>query len=165
MNLADYLRRQFAYDEWANREVLTAIRAAGGANPSSANHRSLQLMSHILAAERVWLERLKRQPQSVPVWPEPDLAQCEAEAAALGGLWLEFLDLITAGDVSQSISYKNSKGEAWTSTIVDVLTHVVMHSAYHRGQIASHMRASGQTPAYTDFIHGVRQGLIKEARV
>lgn len=161
MNLADYLRRQFAYDEWANREVLNAIRASGGAQDSSVNHRSLQLMSHILAAERVWLERLKQQPQSVPVWPDPDLAQCEAQAAELGGLWLVFLDLITAGDVSQSISYKNSKGEQWTSTIVDVLTHVIMHSAYHRGQIASHMRAIGQTPAYTDFIHGVRQGLFK----
>jgi uncharacterized damage-inducible protein DinB len=160
VNLADYLRREFAYDEWANREVLNAIRSAGGEN-QPANKRSLQLMSHIMAAERVWLDRLKQQPQSVPVWPEPDLAQCEAQAAELGGLWLEFLDLITAGDVSQSISYKNSKGEDWTSTIVDVLTHVVLHSAYHRGQIATHMRASGQTPAYTDFIHGVRQGLVK----
>jgi uncharacterized damage-inducible protein DinB len=166
VNLADYLRREFSYDEWANREVLAAIRAAGGADPRSADHsnpnyRSLQLMSHILAAERVWLERLKQQPQSVPVWPEPDLAQCEAEAATLGGLWLEFLDLITAGDVSQSISYKSSKGEEWTSTIVDVLTHVILHSACHRGQIATHMRAHGQTPAYTDFIHGVRQGLVE----
>lgn len=164
MNLADYLRRQFSYDEWANREVLNAIHAAAeqtaGEN-SAANRRSLQLMSHILAAELLWLERLKQQPQSVPVWPEPDLAQCEAQASKLGGQWLEFLDLITAGDVSQSISYTNSKGEQWTSTIVDVLTHVVLHSAYHRGQIASHMRASGQTPAYTDFIHGVRQELFK----
>jgi len=156
VNLADYVRREFAYDEWANREVLAAIRATG-----SANDRSLQLMAHILAAEQVWLDRLKQQPQSVPVWPKPDLEQCEAQAAELGGRWLEFLDLITAGDVSQSISYKNSKGEEWTSAIVDILTHVVMHSAYHRGQIASHMRASGQTPAYTDFIHGVRQGLVK----
>lgn len=155
MNLADYVRRQFAYDEWANREVLAAIRANGG-----ETERSLQLMAHILAAELIWLERLKLQPQSVPVWPKPDLEQCEAQAADLGRQWLEFLDLITAGDVSQSVSYKNSKGEAWTSTIVDVLTHVVMHSAYHRGQIASHMRASGQVPAYTDFIHGVRQGLF-----
>ena len=95
------------------------------------------------------------------MWPEPNLPQCEAEARELGKLWLEFLDLITAGDVAQSISYKNSKGEVWTSTIVDVLSHVILHSAYHRGQIASHMRASGQAPAYTDFIHGVRQGLVK----
>src|SRR5271165_6788487 len=119
VNLADYLRRQFAYDEWANREVLAAIRNAGATNHTSENQRSLQLMSHILAAELVWLERMKQQPQSVPVWPEPDLAQCEAQAAKMGGLWLEFLGLITAGDVSQSISYKNSKGEPWTSTIVD----------------------------------------------
>jgi len=156
VNVADYLRRQFAYDEWANREVLHAIRTAGG-----TDQRSLQLMSHILAAERVWLDRLKQQPQSVPVWPQPDLSQCEAQAAEMGKLWLEFLDLITAGDVSQSISYKNSKGEQWTSTIADVLTHVLLHSAYHRGQIASNMREKGQTPAYTDFIHGVRQGLVK----
>ena len=156
MNLADYIRRQFAYDAWANHEVLAVIRAAGG-----EDKRSLQLMSHILAAERVWLERLKKQPQSIPVWPEPNLAQCDAEAATLSQLWFEFLDLITAGDVSQTITYKNSKGEEWTSTIVDVLTHVVMHSTYHRGQIASHMRERGQAPSYTDFIHGVRQGLVK----
>ena len=156
MNLADYLRKEFTYNAWANQEVLGAVRAAGGENT-----RSLQLMSHILAAERVWLERLRQVPQSVPVWPQPDVAWCESEAAALGRLWHEYLELATAGDISQTISYKNSKGESWTSAIVDVLTHVVMHSAYHRGQIASHMRSLGQTPAYTDFIHGVRQGFVE----
>lgn len=155
MNLADYLRREFAYDAWANGEVLAAINAAG------ADAQSVRLMAHILAAERVWLERLRQQPQSVPVWPQPDLARCEQEAAELAKLWREYLELLTAGDIAQTISYKNSKGESWTSAIVDVLTHVVMHSAYHRGQIASHMRASGHIPAYTDFIHGVRQGFVE----
>jgi uncharacterized damage-inducible protein DinB len=42
----------------------------------------------------------------------------------------------------------------------DVLTHVILHSAYHRGQIASAVRAGGETPAYTDLIHAVRQGLV-----
>jgi len=156
VTVADYLRKEFAYDAWANREVLAAIRAAG-----PENRRSLQLMAHIFAAERVWLERLRQVPQSMPVWPEEDLARCEAEAEKLSQDWREYLELATAGDVSQSISYKNSKGESWTSAIIDVLTHVVMHSAYHRGQIASHMRSIGQTPPYTDFIHGVRQGFVE----
>ena len=155
MNLADSLRRQFAYNAWANKEVLATIQKNG------VCERSTQLMSHILAAERVWLERLKQQPQSVPVWPNPDLRQCEADAADLAQLWHDYLDLITAGDVSQEISYKNSKGESWSSTIADILTHVVLHSAYHRGQIASHMREKGQTPAYTDYIHAIRQGSVK----
>lgn len=156
MDLADHLRRQFAYNLWANHETLKAIRAAGG-----ENRRSVQLMSHVLAAERVWLERLRQSPQSVPVWPESDLAWCDREAADLGRLWLEYLGDVAQGDVSKTVSYKNSKGELWTSAMVDVLMHVVLHSAYHRGQIASHMRASGETPAYTDFIHAIRQGLVK----
>jgi uncharacterized damage-inducible protein DinB len=156
VNLADSVRRQFVYDEWANQEVLAAIRASGG-----ANERSLQLLAHILSAEQLWLERLKQQPQTLPVWPRADLDQCEAQIAELGGKWREHLDLITVGDLSQTVSYTNSKGEKWTSTIGDILTHVILHSAYHRGQIASHMRESGQIPAYTDFIHGVRQGLVK----
>jgi len=156
VNLADYLRKEFAYNAWANQEVLKAIRAA-----ARDDSRSLQLMAHMFAAERVWLDRLRQQPQSVAVWPTTDLRGCESEAAKLSLEWHKYLDLATAGDISLSISYKNSKGELWTSAIADVLTHVVMHSAYHRGQIASHMREVGQTPAYTDFIHGVRQGLVK----
>lgn len=156
MNLADYLRREFSYNAWANKESLTAIEAAGGQDA-----RSLNLIAHIFAAERVWLERLTQQMQSVAVWPSFDLHRCHQEAADLASRWHEYLDLATAGDVSQAISYKNTKGESWTSTIVDVLTHVIVHSAYHRGQIASHMRETGQTPAYTDFIHGIRQGFVK----
>jgi uncharacterized damage-inducible protein DinB len=38
----------------------------------------------------------------------------------------------------------------------DIATHVVFHSHYHRGQIASLVRAAGHTPAYTDFIHAIR---------
>ena len=154
MNLIDYFRRQFAYNEWANREVLAALRAS-----REASTRPVQLVAHVLSAERLWLERLTQQPQSLPVWPQLILEHCEEQASALVRLWREYLDAKL--DLARSVSYKNSKGEPWTSTIQDILTHVLMHSAYHRGQIASHMRASGQTPPYTDFIHCVRQGLIE----
>ncbi|HKI25661.1 MAG TPA: DinB family protein [Candidatus Sulfotelmatobacter sp.] len=156
MNLLDHLRRQFAYDEWANREVLTAIGPGSAASP-----RALQLMAHIIAAERLWLERVKRKPQSLPVWPEFDLERCQKEAAEQARLWREYFSGITADDLSGPVPYKNSKGEPWSSTVGDILTHVIMHSAYHRGQIASHMRENGQTPAYTDYIHAVRQGLVE----
>lgn len=156
MNVADSLRRQFTYDEWANLEVLKAIQSSTG-----NNDRSLQLMSHIVSAERLWLERLKQQPQSSPVWPKQDLGRCRAQAEEMGRLWREYMELMTAGDVLLSVSYQNTKGEPWTSTVADILTHVILHSAYHRGQIASHMRENRQTPAMTDFIHAVRQGFVK----
>jgi len=39
--------------------------------------------------------------------------------------------------------------------------HVTIHSAYHRGQIASDVRSAGQEPAYTDYIHAVRQRFLE----
>ena len=118
-------------------------------------------MAHILSAERLWLERLRKQPQSLPVWPDFTLDQCEEQIVNFARLSREFLDQISPAGLSQTVVYKNSKGEPWTSTVEDILTHVVLHSAYHRGQIASLVRAGGEQPAYTDFIHAVRQGLVE----
>jgi len=63
--------------------------------------------------------------------------------------------------LAEAVDYKNSKGEPWRNRVEDVLTHVIMHSAYHRGQIAMEMRAAGMEPAYTDFIHAVRQEIVQ----
>ncbi len=160
MDLLDYFRRQFAYDVWANQEVLAAIEAN-----QAGLVRSIELFAHILSAERLWLERIRQQPPSLApslaVWPESNLEQCEAQATEMNRLWREYFDELSVADLPQPVPYKNSKGETYTSTVEDILTHILLHSAYHRGQIASHMRANGKTPAYTDFIHGVRQGLIK----
>jgi uncharacterized damage-inducible protein DinB len=156
MELLDYLRRQFTYDNWANREVLTRMQAIGG-----ESDRPRQLLAHILSAERLWLERIRKQPQSLPVWPDFTYDQCDTQISALGNSWSEFLAQLTAAKLGDQFTYKNSKGEPFASTIQDILTHVLLHSAYHRGQIAGQVRAAGNTPAYTDFIHAVRQGLIE----
>lgn len=156
MELLEHLRRQFAYDEWANREVLTALKKSG-----ADTSRSRQLLAHILSAERLWLERILSQPQSVAVWPDSSFEQCEMQIADLKQEWRKFFEQLTSARLAEKINYKNSRGESLISGVQDILTHVVMHSAYHRGQIASQMRAGGQTPAYTDFIHAVRTGQIE----
>ena len=156
MDIIEHLNRLFAYDDWANREVLAALRAAEAAPP-----RSLNLMSHILSAERLWLERLQQQKQSLPVWPDFTLQECETEAAELPILWKNYLDAASEAYLADPLNYRSSKGESWTNRKDDILLHVVMHSAYHRGQIANDVRAAGFTPAYTDFIHAVRQGLVE----
>jgi uncharacterized damage-inducible protein DinB len=105
------------------------------------------------------MARLRRRPQALPVWPELDLATCGQYLEELSRTWPEYLD--DAPDATEKIPYTNSKGETWTSTVEEILTHVVIHSAYHRGQIASDVRANGGVPAYTDYIHAVRNGLIE----
>ncbi len=156
MDAVAHYTRLFAYDAWANQEVLANLRTA-----PTPPARALKYIAHILAAERLWLERLEQREEKLPVWPEFTVEECLKQAAELAALWKNYLAANSEADLAQSIRYKNSKGEGWSSRKDDVLMHVITHSAYHRGQIAADMRAAGLTPAYTDFIHSVRQGFIK----
>jgi uncharacterized damage-inducible protein DinB len=156
MEPKEHFLRMFSYDHWANREFLNALRSTAPPEP-----KALRLLAHTLSAQKLWLERLQRIPQSVAVWPSSTLEECSALADEMLSSWKMYLSDLPPAGFEQELEYRNSKGEPWSSRVEDILTHVVMHSAYHRGQAALEMRAAGLQPAYTDFIHGVRQGLVK----
>jgi len=149
------LERLFAYDAWANRETLASL--VGARIPPA---RALARMAHILGAEWLWLSRLRGEDKAMAVWPELTLSACRREADRLESVWRAHLASLSDEALSRSVRYVNSKGEPWESAAGDILIHVTMHSAYHRGQIASDLREAGFEPAYTDFIHAVRQGLV-----
>ncbi len=153
--LVSHHRRLFAYDRWANAETLSSVRRA-----ESPPERSRKLMAHIVAAEALWLDRIHGLKPRMAVWPEFSLDECERQMIAVAAEWEELLRALNEAELGREVEYRNSKGEAWRSSVADVLTHVVFHSAYHRGQIAADLRAHGHEPAYTDFIHAARQGLI-----
>src|ERR1035438_10922421 len=101
MNADDFLR-MFAYDHWANREWLRAMRAGDDA-PSGTVKR----IAHILSAEKLWLERIRREPQSMPVWPELDdpnsaIKECEAMAAEMAPVWRNYLNEIGRASCRES---------------------------------------------------------------
>ena len=157
MDGQDFLR-MFAYDYWANRECLKAMRL--GSIPADTVGR----MAHILSAQKLWLERILRQTQTIPVWPSATIDECMVLADEVSIAYQSYLTRIVnqfaPESLADNVEYRNSKGEPWSSRVEDILMHVIFHSAYHRGQIALQMRASGTQPASTDFIHAVRQGFL-----
>ena len=152
--MSSELVRLLRYDSWANAATVDALRQ--GVPPA----RSLRWMGHIVGAEYLWLARLRSEPAPLPVWPDLLVEECAARVGELSRRWDEYIGAAAPGNFADAVSYTNSKGEEWTSTAMDILIHVTIHSAYHRGQIASDLRAAGQDPAYTDYIHAVRQGYI-----
>ena len=155
MELLTHFQKQFAHDAWANEQALASLRE--GPPPEKA----LRFMAHIVAVEWLWMGRLKQWKQEFPVWPEWTRAQSEAQAGKLPPLWQELLRGMRPTGLDQPTTYVNTKGEEWTSTCGDILTQVLLHSSYHRGQIAAELRAAGLTPIPTDYIHAVREGFVR----
>ena len=153
------LRRLFEHDAWANREALASLAGSeGGIAPPA---QAVKVLAHVLGAERLWLERLLGAKPTVAAWPDTTVSRLRADVDDLARRWEDYLDDLAPSDLDREIEYVNSKGEPWKSTVGDVLLHVVLHASYHRGQIASHLRAAGREPAYTDFIHAARQGFLE----
>jgi uncharacterized damage-inducible protein DinB len=117
-------------------------------------------MAHIVGSGELWLARLRDEPPTLAVWPELDLDGCAAGIGRLAQRWPRYLAIVREEDLGEGVGYRNTRGEYWTSTVADILTHVAMHGAYHRAQIAAAVRESGGEPAATDFIHAARQGLV-----
>ncbi len=151
--LLSHIRRLFRYDRWANHEALASVE--NGASP-----RAVKLFAHIIAAEHLWLDRIQKCSAKYPVWPQWSVEESRARMDEAAARWKEFVDGLTLAGLQAEVSYKNSKGEPWINNVLDIALHVLMHSAYHRGQIAAEVRASGGEPAYTDFIEGVRRNRI-----
>jgi uncharacterized damage-inducible protein DinB len=140
----------FDYDDWANRQEVARLRAI------AAPARALRLLAHVIGTEWLWHARLRGEAARMAVWPELSLDDVARELDPLRDAWRALL----ASPPRGAIDYVNSKGERYTSAADDVLTHVVLHGAYHRGQIAIVVRDAGEEPAYTDYIHCTRIGGI-----
>jgi len=145
------ISRLFTYNDWANRQEVARLGAI--ATPT----RAVRILAHIIAAEWLWIARLRQSEPRLAVWPELTLEQCASEIETLRDAWNGYLHEAALDTV---IRYTNSLGEQWSNRVDDVLTHVIIHGAYHRGQIATIVREGGDEPAYTDYIHCIRNGFI-----
>lgn len=150
-----YIQRLFKYNDWANRETLDVMTKSARL-PNS----SLKRMAHILAAEHVWFQRLRNEPILVPVWPEWTIDDIAIEIDQMRESWESYLLGIMEQDLTALIKYTNSRGAAFESRRDDILQHVIAHGAYHRGQIASDLRAAGGNPPVTDLIFAARDGRL-----
>src|SRR5579864_2476349 len=119
MTMLEHIRRLFSYDEWANRELLNSLQAL-----DVPPVRSINLLAHVLSAERLWLERLLVKQQTLAVWPQFTLEQCKLEVDQLPGLWKSYLTSLGEAGLSASLTYRNTKGESFTSQKQDILLHV-----------------------------------------
>jgi uncharacterized damage-inducible protein DinB len=153
MDLIAGLSGELAYNAWANQVTLRSLLAA-----RVAPDRAEAVMGHIVGAEWLWLNRLGHPGPEMDVWPSLPPGEWPSRLDDLARAWKDYLHGLTPEELGREVTYTNSNGETWSNRVADVLRHVVLHSSYHRGQIASLLGRAGEAAAYTDYIEWVRRG-------
>lgn len=144
------------YQQWANRKTadgLKTLPADAADKEFGGSFSSLRLtVLHMLQADYRWLHRLN----GVPIVDIPSEWENE-KFASLINLWLDVQDqlvsrvreLVPQGN--PMVKFTTAKGDTYQLPLEEVITHVVNHSTYHRGQVANMMRMAGAKPEGTDY--------------
>jgi uncharacterized damage-inducible protein DinB len=153
-----YFLKLYQYNAWANRRVLDTL-----VRQQVHDEKILSLMGHIVAAQFLWLHRIKGLPApDVKLWGDYKLEKLQSMAEEAGRQWLEFVENTNSFD--REMTYHNYVGDPYTNNVEMVMMHLVNHSTYHRAQIAMLLRQKGYEPINTDFItyDRVLTGQLKE---
>ena len=143
----DHFIHLFKYNDWATMQTAESI-----INLKKKNRKSEELLSHIISAQKIWLNRILGKDIVTDPWQKLTQEEWTSQSTPQTAEWINFLEGLHEDDFEKRIEYTNTKGELFTNTIKDVIVHVINHSTYHRAQIAQLVKQSGGEPAKTDYI-------------
>jgi len=144
--MKQYFLKLYQYNAWATKRVLNCLTTQ-----SIDDEKILSIMGHIVAAQFLWLHRIKGlAPANVKLWGEYTLPQLVTMAEEAGRLWLDFVE--QTDNFNRELTYSNYVGDPYINNVEMIMIHLVNHSSYHRAQIAMLLRQKGFEPINTDFI-------------
>ena len=143
-----YFKQIFEHEHWANLKVLESMICA-----SETPQRAIEIFSHTIAAQRIWLDRINGDKTELKVW---EVFETEIMLELLEINYSDIIKIIDNQDFEQLIAYQNSGGQHFTSTINQILTHLALHASYHRGQLVLLLKGHVDILPTTDYIFYVR---------
>jgi uncharacterized damage-inducible protein DinB len=142
--------------EWADALVWTAVLGLPAARDDA---RLRERLHHLHVVQWVYLQVWRGEPIRAPeLGTFADLDAVAAWARSCYPKLREFARRVKADELAQRIEFPwagevvTRLGSAGPATLGESVLQVVMHSTYHRGQIAARIRELGGEPPLTDFI-------------
>jgi uncharacterized damage-inducible protein DinB len=158
----------FAYDRWANCKVFDACRKLTAeqyvAEPVPGWSSVRSTLYHIVLAAEFNLRTLAGDPDDrIPT--EADLATVDDAAQLLERAYCRFEELrpTLTPERLNTVLTLHAIGRTFTLPRWGILRHIVNHSTYHRGQVASKLKRFGIEQEITDFFWWVIEQVPQEA--
>lgn len=147
----------FAFNRWANAKMLDACRKLTPeqyiAEPVPGWSSVRATVFHIALVTELWLRGLENDPDdSIPA--EAEVATIDDAERLLDRAYQRFdrmLPMLTPERLAAIVTFRR-RGRTATLPAWAVLRHVVNHTTYHRGQVASKLKRFGVVQPETDLV-------------
>lgn len=143
--MKEFFKELFEYNHLVNQEFIRCFAGKEAGIPE----KSVRLLNHLINAQQIWNCRIEGKKNSTGVWDIHPLTMLEAMNQANLD---ESLRILKSIDLDAMIAYTNIAGNAYQSSVQNILFHVLNHSSYHRGQVASGLVEAGIEAPVSDYI-------------
>ena len=151
METVEHLRHLFAYNDWANRRMVTALT-------ENKSEKARRILAHSLITEKEYYARLGgRDSTGFDFRPDLPIEKCAELARENAETYERLLRDFEEENLNLRAEYKTSEGVAEENDFRELITHVIFHSATHRGNIILKLREEGFTPPKIDYIIYLRE--------
>ena len=153
-----------AYNLWANQRIVEVINNLSDEqterNIESSYNGIQKTLLHLWDVEDIWWQRLKL--TETQVWQSDtykgSLMELTNNLLAQSKQWKEWIDIATEAALEHEFIYRNSKKDQFKQPVYEMLMHLFNHQTYHRGQLITMIRQTGETTIpNTDLISFLRK--------
>lgn len=107
---------------------------------------------HIYWADYTWLNRIK----GLTDYNQLNFKTVGEALMAFNSLHEILITYLKGCDLDQKVVYQNSSGNQFENSVGEIITHLVNHGTYHKGNITAMLWALGQKSISTDYIVFIR---------
>ena len=143
---------------WATNGLYTVIAEKVDRLPADEQVLVRRLLDHIQVVDEIFRHNLEARPHgyTAPRSPElPTLAVLASSARATADWYADYADALLPEEVDEAISFSFANRQPARLTRGEMLLHVALHAAGHRGQAALLLQKNGIVPwpdRITDFL-------------
>lgn len=152
--MTSLLQKLYGYHAWANVDLLDKLETVDREKHGTELQTALRLISHYYAVSRIFAAHLQGVPHeytSDNSDETPALDQLRAAVTSSDQWYLGYLRDTPCSALSEAVPFTFTDGDKGDMTKEEMLIHVALHGAYHRGEAGRILWQLSVTPPWDTF--------------
>lgn len=152
--MSEMFRTLYGYQAWANNDLLGKLVLFDNEAQASELQTALQLISHYHVIAQIFAAHLggtKHHFTSDNTDEIPTLSELQASVATTDQWYQAYVRDVAAEALSEPIAFTFTDGDQGCMTRQEMLLHVALHSAIHRGEVGRILWQLSITPPWDTF--------------
>ena len=159
MSTTTLLHSLFKYKAWSNDQLFVELAKVDATTQPEARHNAIRLLNHIYVVDQIFAAHLSGAVQSFTATNTTDTPTLEGlrdGVAMLDAWYVDYSANLSPEQLAETVAFTFTDGDKGVMSREEILTHVSLHGAYHRGGAGRIMTQAGTPPPrdlYTRFLH------------